>query len=322
MSRWTRARTSTRWGCCCSRCSPAGCPFSGDTPWAAALARLRQPPPDSRLDTPVPAPLAEVVHRCLARAPEERPASAGEVASALRDWLVDVGAPMHWTAAQGGTPSLSSASTPPGKQVVALLPLRFQGSRDFEYLGDSLTEALIDQLSRVRGLRVPGTGVTARFRDERDPRTVGRELGVELVVDGTVQCAGPSARVSVRLLEARSGTQLWSGRFEYGSTDAFELQDRLVPRITEELREELVLAAWRTRVPPEVLNLYRQALPRLYEVYRHAGTSNSLELLEECLALAPDFLPAVSLHAVASLRIWFMATRQQELSRIRISGLA
>jgi serine/threonine-protein kinase len=47
-------------------------------------------------------------------------------------------------------------------------------------------------------------------------------------------------------------------------------------------------------------------------VYRHAGTSNSLELLEECLALAPDFLPAVSLHAVASLRIWFMATRQQE----------
>jgi len=303
-------------------------PFTGDSPWAVAMARLRQPPPDLRLDTTVPAPLAEVVHRCLARAPEERLASAREVASALRDWLVSVGGPMPWTATQPpmgpvmrSTPSLSaskelsvsgtlpSASTPTMKQDVALLPLRFQGSRDFEYLGDSLTEALIDQLSRVRGLRVPGCGVTARFRGERDPRTVGRELGVELVVDGTVQCTGTAARVFVRLLEAQSGTQLWSGRFEYGSTDAFELQDRLVPRIAEELREEFVLAAWGARVPPEVLKLYRQAALRVHEAHRHPGANHSLELLEECLALAPDFLPAVSLHAVSSLRLWFMAAR-------------
>jgi serine/threonine-protein kinase len=154
--------------------------------------------------------------------------------------------------------------------------------------------------------------VTARFRDERDPRTVGRELGVELVVDGTVQCTGTAARVFVRLLEAQAGTQLWSGRFEYGSTDAFELQDRLVPRIAEELREELVLAAWRARVPAEVLKLYRQAVPRAHEAHRYPGANNPVELLEECLALAPDFLPAVSLHAVSSLRLWFMAARDGE----------
>jgi len=286
-------------------------PFTGDSPWAIAMARLRQPPPDLRLDTSVPSPLAEVVHRCLARAPEQRLASAREVASALRDWLVSVGGPRPWTETQP-PPMVPSTSTLTLKQHVALLPLRFQGSRDFEYLGDSLTEALIDQLSRVRGLRVPGSGVTARFRDERDPRTVGRELGVELVVDGTVQCTGTAARVFVRLLEAQSGTQLWSGRFEYGSTDAFELQDRLVPRIAEELREEFVLAAWLARVPPEALKLYRQAAPRVHEAHRHPGTNNSLELLEECLALAPDFLPAVSLHAVCSLRVWFMAARDGE----------
>ena len=308
-------------------------PFTGETPWGAALARLRQPPPDPRLDITVPRPLAEVVHRCLSRSPEDRPASALEVASVLREWLVSVGEPTLLPMpppppsplgpTTGNTPPFSPsmglslpgpqprASTLVEKQGVALLPLRYQGPRDFEHLGDSVTEALIDQLSHARGLRVPGSGVTARFRDERDPRTVGRELGVELVVDGTVQCAGSAARVSVRLLEAQSGTQLWSGRFEYGSTDAFELQDRLVPRIAEELREELVLAAWRARVPPEVLKLYRQATLHVYETRRGVGASHSLELLEECLALAPDFLPAMALHAVASLRVWFMSTRQE-----------
>ncbi|WP_407653780.1 protein kinase domain-containing protein [Archangium lipolyticum] len=300
-------------------------PFSGETPWATALARLRQPAPDLRTRPSVPAPLAELVHRCLARAPEERPASALEVAGALRDWLVSVGeptlsgpptlapmtantpVPLSLTGSSRHTPR-TSTSTPSVKQGVALLPLRFQGPRDSEYLGDSLTEAIIDQLSRARGFRVPGSGVTARFRDERDPRTVGRELGVELVVDGTVQCAGSQTRVSVRLLDARSGTQLWSGRFEYASTDAFELQDRLVPRIAEGLRGELVLSAWHANTPPEALALYRQAAVHVHEPFRE-GPDSPLSLLESCLELAPDFAPAISLHAIASLRAWFSASR-------------
>ncbi|MFL5353416.1 protein kinase domain-containing protein [Archangium sp.] len=300
-------------------------PFSGESPWAAAMVRLRQAPPDLRQRSHVPPPLAELVHRCLGRAPEERPASALEVAGALRDWLVSVGEPTlsgpptvgHLTGAHTPAPLTQSSSTrntprtttPSVKHGVALLPLRYQGPRDFEYLGDSLSEALIDQLSRSRGLRVPGGGVTARFRDARDPRTVGRELGVELVVDGTVQSAGPAVRVSIRLLEAQSGTQLWSGRFEYPSNDAFELQDRLVPRITEELRGEAVLAVWRASIPPEALALYRQADTELHGAFRGGHDGGPLAMLDSCLELAPDFVPAIALHAIASLRVSFMGMR-------------
>ncbi|MFE8595715.1 protein kinase domain-containing protein [Archangium violaceum] len=303
-------------------------PFSGDTPWAAAMARLRQSPPDLRQRPTIPPPLAELVHRCLGRAPEERPASALEVAGALRDWLVSVGEPTlsgpptPGPMTGGHTPApLTSASatrhtprtsTPVPKQGVAILPLRFQGPRDSEYLGDSLTEALIDQLSRVRGLRVPGTGVMARFRNERDPRTVGHELGVELVVEGTVQSAGPSVRVSVRLLEAQSGTQVWSSRFEYASTDAFELQDRLVPRIAEDLRGEVVLSAWRASTPPDVLALYRQADSLLHGAFRGGRDGGPMALLESCLEQAPDFLPAVALHAIASMRALFMGVKEPQ----------
>jgi len=303
-------------------------PFSGDTPWAAAMARLRQSPPDLRQRATVPPPLAGLVHRCLGRAPDERPASALEIAGTLRDWLVSVGeptlsgpptpgpvtggytpAPLTSTSTTRNTPR---STTPVPKQGVAILPLRFQGPKDSEYLGDSLTEALIDQLSRVRGLRVPGTGVTARFRNERDPRTVGRELGVELAVEGTVQSAGPVVRVSVRLLEAQSGTQVWSGRFEYASNDAFELQDRLVPRIAEELRGEVVLSAWRASTPPEALALYRQADAQLHGAFRGGHDGGPLALLESSLELAPDFLPAVALHAIASLRALFMGMKDPQ----------
>ncbi|HEX8438001.1 protein kinase domain-containing protein [Archangium sp.] len=302
-------------------------PFTGDTPWAAAMARLRQSPPDLRQRATIPAPLAEVVHHCLARSPEERPASALEVAEVLRQWLVSVGEPTlsaphstpgPMTASHTPSPATSTSTTrgmprtsttPTVKQGVALLPLRFQGPREHEYLGETLSEALIDQLSRVRVLRVPGTGVMARFRDERDPRTVGRELGVQMVVDGTVQCAGAMVRVSVRLLEVQSGTQLWSGRFEHASNDAFELQDRLVPRIAEELRGEVILSAWRANTPPEALELYRRASTQLYTAFRGGHDGGAQVLLDSCLEQAPDFSPALALHAIASMRVLFMGPK-------------
>jgi serine/threonine-protein kinase len=302
--------------------------FSGDSPWAAALARLRLPPPDPRERATVPAPLAELALRCLSRTPEERPASALEVASVLREWLASVGeatggialstvlgtvppSPTPVPAPSSPTPQTARSGATTARQGVALLPLRFQGPREAEFLGDSLTEALIDTLSRVRGLSVMGSGVMARFRQERDPRTVGRELGLELVVDGTVQSAGTSVRVSMRLLESVTGTQLWSGRFDYGSTDAFELQDRLVPRIAETLREELLLATWRVNTPPEAMALYRQAETLLNDSGR-VVRDNPLVPLEACLALAPGFLPALALHAIASLRLWFVGNRDGE----------
>jgi serine/threonine-protein kinase len=299
--------------------------FSGDSPWAAALARLRLPPPDPRQRATVPEPLARLTLHCLARAPEERPASALEVASVLREWLGSVGEPtggvalssMLGTVPPSPTPAPGPSPTPTqllragattARQGVALLPLRFQGPREAEFLGDSLTEALIDTLSRVRGLSMMGSGVVARFRQERDPRAVGRELGVELVVDGTVQSAGSSVRVSIRLLESRTGTQLWSGRFDHGSADAFELQDRLVPRIAESLRGEVALAAWWASTPPEALALYRQAESLLNDSGRIIR-DDPVALLESCLALAPGFRPALSLHPIACLRMWFVGSR-------------
>ncbi len=298
-------------------------PFASEDPWAVAMARLRQPAPDLRERPHIPAPLATLVYHCLARAPEERPESAAGLARQLRDWLDSAGelpklAHTRPTAAQTPTMGLPVVPTPsrprlrpasvPVTRGVAILPFRYQGPRDSEFIGDALTDALIDQLSRARGFRVLGSGVTARFRDARDPLQVGSELKVELVVDGTVQSTGRAVRVSLRLIEASSGTQLWSERFEFASTDVFELQDKLMPRIAEELRGEGVLSTWRASIPPEALALYRQANQQIYGSF-WATNEGPLTLINQCLERAPDFVPAMSLHAIASLRTWFMGSK-------------
>jgi len=311
-------------------------PFSGESAMAVAFARLRQPPPDPRLRASVPDALAEVVLACLARAPADRPAGALAVAAALRGWLASLGEPVEWmgTSVPGamstgrafppvtlppsgaqppsGVPHLTPR-TPlhPGEQSLAVLPLRFMGPREQEALGDGVTESLIDLLSRTRGLRVQSSGATARFRQERDPRVAARELGVELLVDGTVQRMGRSVRATLRLVKGASGTQLWSGRFEDTDDDVFALQDRLAQRVAEVLRNEVLLLSYGDTVPEEAITLYRQVLARQRSTMR--GMSDDLTApLKQVLVLAPDFPPAVALYAVAALRTWFFRMSDKE----------
>ncbi len=318
-------------------------PFSGDSPMAVAFARLRQPPPDPAGRPGVPDALAHLVRQCLEREPAERPVGAHDVATVLRTWLLSVGepvdAPLATTTpipgantgvgmtphpgsnAPGGlSPTDPSLSRPtprtmsrPGALGLAVLPLRFIGPKEQDYVADAVAEGLIDVLSRTRGVQVQSSGATARFRSERDPRVVGRELGVGLVVDGTVQSLGALVRVSLRLVEVSSGVQLWSGRFEDSGEDAFTLQDRLGRRMTEALRGELLVAAYREHATPDVLSTYRQAMLLVNSAPR-VTPEEVLAPLEECIARAPGFLPAVALHALATMRTWFMraSDRQQD----------
>ena len=214
-----------------------------------------------------------------------------------------------WGGTTGSGVPGSTPRTPlhSGEQSLAVLPLRFIGPRDQEYLGDGLTEAVIDVLSRTRGIRVQSSGATARFRNERDPRVVGRELGVGLVADGTVQSLGRTVRTTLRLVEVGTGTQLWSGRFEDSGDDLFALQDRLGRRLVEALRNELLIAAYREHVTPETLALYRQTLAHVHSTPR-VLSETAVDPLATCIEQCPGFIPAMALHALAAMRTWFVRT--------------
>ena len=303
-------------------------PFTGQTPLLAAMARLDRPPPDPReLRAEVPEALAQIVTQCMAQEPEGRPSGAAEVGDRLRAWLAAVGAPaaapitVPLSAPVSAPPSPSPVATtgpdetrrrsaelhllPAEERALAVLPLRYQGPPDQSYLGDAVTEELIDVLSRTRGLRVLGSGATARFRDNRDPKVVGAELGAFAVVDATLQCSRTTLRVLARLVEVSTGVQLWSERFERPLSDLLELQDHVSKRIAEALRVELTTAAHRGDASLEATSLYLRARRKVHAMHL-VGPDSAVELLEACLAQAPGFRPAIACQAVACVRAWFV----------------
>ncbi len=278
-------------------------PFTGQTPMASALARLHEPPIDPREHADLPDELAALVLRCLEREPAGRPADASTVAAALQA-VGDASAAAPRS--DGPTTGSSFVTTSPGERALAVMPFRYRGDPSEEYLADALTDELVDLLSMTRGLRVLGSGATARFVEHRDAREIGRALGVEALVDGTVQRARDRVRISARVVEADTGVQRWSERFEGPLEDVFDLQDRLAKRVAEALRLELTLLGSR-KIPAEAAELHLRARARAREPdFSGHAIDVAIEQLERCLALAPDFAPALAAYAHAQLQRWFL----------------
>lgn len=199
--------------------------------------------------------------------------------------------------------SLAPVSMPP--QKLAVLPFRYRGASEHDYLADVLTDELVDALSRTRGLLVFGSGATERFRSSRDPVAIGNELEANAVIDGTIQAMGDRMRVSVRLIQATTGLQRLALHHDGRISDIFEFQETVVRRVAEELRLELVTMAHATAAAPEVVDLYLEARREL----RNPDPVSSVQavtLLDRAIALAPDFMPAVAAHALACTRSWFL----------------
>jgi serine/threonine-protein kinase len=265
-----------------------------------------------------PAPLVELLRRCTAPLADARPASVDDVARLLREAGAlppATGAPRAdpardadtrplpaaLTAATGAPSALTAAALGP---ALAVLPFRYRGPKDDEDFGEALTDELVDVLARTRGLRVLGSGATARFKEARDPRVVGAELGASVVIDGSAQIAGGRARVTVRLLEAQTGVQIWTERYDGDLGDLIVLQESIAHRVAEELRLELTTQHHRAGAPAAAIEHYLAGRQRM-RAFDHEGASSAVASLDACLALAPDFAPALAAHAIASLRSSF-----------------
>jgi len=111
-----------------------------------------------------------------------------------------------------------------------------------EYLGDGIAETLINGLARLEGLRVVARTSAFQFKDlEMDVRQIAARLGAGAVVEGSVAQAGDRVRVTAMLVDARTGLDLWSNRFdrEVATADLFGLQDEVAQEIVDALRVEL-----------------------------------------------------------------------------------
>jgi DNA-binding winged helix-turn-helix (wHTH) protein/TolB-like protein/Tfp pilus assembly protein PilF len=137
----------------------------------------------------------------------------------------------------------SSASTTPIK-TLAVLPFKplVADQRD-ESLEMGMADTLIVRLSNLSELTVRPLGSVRRYGGlEQDPLAAGRQLGVEAVIDGTIQRSGDRIRVTARLIAVGDGRQLWEGRYDTPSADIFSVQDAISEKLVAALKPRLTSA--------------------------------------------------------------------------------
>jgi TolB-like protein len=126
--------------------------------------------------------------------------------------------------------SASSAGLPlPDKPSIAVLPFtNMSGDTEQEYFADGMTEDVITALSKWRWFFVIARNSTFAYKGRSiDITQVGRELGVQYVLEGSVRRAGERIRVTAQLIDARSGAHAWAERYDQSLVDIFALQDEI-----------------------------------------------------------------------------------------------
>jgi adenylate cyclase len=191
----------------------------------------------------------------------------------------------------------------PDKPSVAVLPFQnMSGDPEQDYFADGIVEDIITGLSHIKWLFVIARNSSFVYKGKAvDVRQVGRELGVRYVVEGGVRKSGARLRVTAQLVEAETGAHLWANRYDGDAEDVFNFQDRItdsvVGIIEPSLQRSEIERARRKR--PDNLNaydLYLRALPHTATSMPDGGAI-AIKLLEEALAIEPDYVAAHALLA-------------------------
>lgn len=125
---------------------------------------------------------------------------------------------------------------------IAVLPFAHLSSAvDDEYFCDGLAEELLNGLGRIEGLKVAARTSSFSFKGKNvNVAVIGRALGVETILEGSVRKSGERLRINAQLVNAADGYHLWSQRYDREMTDVFELQDEITASVVAALREKLL----------------------------------------------------------------------------------
>lgn len=139
-------------------------------------------------------------------------------------------------------PINAGESLSPQVRSIIVMPIRnISGDAGVDYLSEGVTDSLLTQLSRSKGLRIiPGGSIFSTTRGERDPISIGRELNAETILEGSLQKRDDKISIRMRLVQISDGTIVWtSNDFERAVTDAYDLQEIIACDISVELRSEI-----------------------------------------------------------------------------------
>jgi serine/threonine protein kinase/tetratricopeptide (TPR) repeat protein len=282
--------------------SSGGLPFLGQTPMAMAAARLSRAPRDPRLARPdLPPALVEVLMRALARRPEDRFPTAAALGQALVGLAAAAPVITGPRARVGFLQQLLEAER--SVHTLAVLPMRNAGLPTDQHWAEGFTLDLTESLSLVPRLKVR-SGAHRLSDAEADPRAVGRALGVQVVVEGSVRRHGELLRVQVRLVSVGDGFQIWAHRFDRQQGEFLAIAEEAAQAIAQALLRPSLPAGARPGLRnPEALDLYLRARQE-YHSYTGPAMARAVGYLDQALQLAPDEPRLLTALSAVCVRAW------------------
>jgi serine/threonine protein kinase/Tfp pilus assembly protein PilF len=192
----------------------------------------------------------------------------------------------------------TAAPSRPEIKSLAVLPLEnLSGDPSQEYFADGMTEALISNLSQIKALKVISRTSVMRYKGSRESLPIiAQALGVDAVIEGSVQRSGGRVRVTAKLVPATTDAAIWSRNYEREVSDILKLQSDVAQAIAAEVRVQLTpdeqnrLASARPIDPKahEAYLLGRYHLAKLNE----SDLSRAVDYFKEAIRIEPDFAAA------------------------------
>jgi serine/threonine-protein kinase len=278
-------------GCVLYECVTGELPFGGSAMAMLAQRVTRAPPSARARRSEVTPALDAALLAALATRAADRPASCGE-------WAASLGAAV---AGEGAT----------ARRGIVVLPFaNHSPDPENEYFSDGLTEELIGDLAAIKSLQVISRTSAMQLKGTtKDVRTIGRELGVRYVLEGSVRRAGTSLRITAQLIDAATDAQLWGAKYGGTIDDVFEVQERVSREIVSALgltltSEEDRRLAHRSIENVRAFELYLQARQAMQRYQLERGKA----LLDQAIALEGEVPALRALRAYG----WFALVRMGE----------
>ena len=186
---------------------------------------------------------------------------------------------------------------------IAVMPFENEsGDLNAEYLSDGMSEALINELSQLSGIKVIARDSSFKYKGQKpDLQQIARELGVQAVLSGRVLQRDGRLQVSAELIDVRDNTQIWGGRFDRGPTNVQQVQDEILRQIVGKLglqlsRTEQARIDNSTEIDPKAYELYLKG--SFYRsISSEDGANKAVDFYQQAIAIDPNYAEA---HAALS----------------------
>jgi len=219
---------------------------------------------------------------------------------------------------------LRGSSTVPPIRSIAVLPLQnLSADPDQEYFSDGMTDALITDLAQIGYVRVISRTSSMHYKQtKKSLPEIARELGVDGIVEGTVQRSGDRVRITAQLIHGPSDRHIWADSFERDMRDVLGLERDLTAEIARQIRAHVqtdrVPPAQAQPVSPRVLDAYLQGNHHLNKYGKGAGDEEkrkAQDYFEQAIDADPNFAPAYV--GIAQAHRWLLGPASEDVAICR-----